>query len=282
MKKTLRVCSIALKYLLLLMVLAAVVFPLLYIFLAAFKSNSEILVSGANIWPEKFLLDNFRDAWQVANFSSYTFNTIYMTFFIVAGSVLTCTVMSYVFARGNFAGKKLIYGVMMSSLFISLGTAAIFPQLQIAKGLGLSHSLWGVILIRILGLNVPNIFIGIGYLYSISKEIDDAAKIDGCGFFRIYWNIILPLLKPLIATIGLLTFRMAWNGYMLPMVFTLSRPDQVPLIVGIVNLRSTGAAASSYNLMIAGATIAMVPMLAVYFLLNKWFIAGLTNGAVKG
>ncbi len=76
----------------------------------------------------------------------------------------------------------------------------------------------------------------------------------------------MPLLKPLIATIGLLTFRMAWNDYMLPMVFTLSRPDQVPLIVGIVNLRSTGAAASSYNLMIAGATIAMVPMLAVYFL----------------
>ena len=135
MKKTLRVCSIALKYLLLLMVLAAVVFPLLYIFLAAFKSNSDIFVSGANIWPEKFLLDNCTDSWQVANFSSYTFNTIYMTFFIVAGSVLTCTVMSYVFARGNFAGKKLIYWGDDVQFVYLIGNCGDLPSTPDSQGI---------------------------------------------------------------------------------------------------------------------------------------------------
>jgi ABC-type glycerol-3-phosphate transport system permease component len=120
------------------------------------------------------------------------------------------------------------------------------------------------------------------YMSSIPYEIDEAAKIDGCGFFRIYWNIIFPLLKPLVATVGLLSFRAAWNDYMLPMIFTLANPQKSPLIVGVVSLRNSGEAASSWNLMLAGTTIAIVPMLIVYLFLNRYFIEGLTSGAVKG
>lgn len=258
------------------------IFPIVYIVLASFKSNAEILTAGANLLPEKFIIENYIKAWNLANFKLYTWNSIYMAFFIVIGSIITSTTLAYVLDRGNFAGRKFINILFLSTMFISLGTSSLFPQLQIAKFFGLHTSLWGVIIIRVLGINVTQVFVAKGYMTTISKEIDEAAKIDGCGFIRIYWNIIFPLLKPLIATIGLLSFRAAWNDYMLPMVFTLAKPNRAPLVVGVVNLRNSGEAASSWNLMLAGTTIAIVPMLTVYLFLNRYFIEGLTSGAVKG
>ncbi len=282
MKINIKYLKKSLTLLFLIAVSIVIMFPLLYIFLASFKSNAEILTSGASILPEKFVTENYVQAWTLANFKLYTWNSIYMTFFIVIGSILTSTTLAYILDRGRFTGKKFVYGLMLSTMFIALGTSSLFPQLQVAKALGLHTSLWGVIIIRVFGINVTSVFVAKGYMATISFEIDEAAKIDGCGFIRIYWNIIFPLLKPLVATVGLLSFRAAWNDYMLPMVFTLANPNKVPLIVGVVNLRNTGEAASSWNLMLAGTTIAVIPMLTVYLFLNRYFIAGLTSGAVKG
>lgn len=263
------------------LVLIVTLFPLIYLVLASFKSNAEILTS-ASIIPRKFVVENYKQAWKLANFGLYTWNSIYMTFFIVIGSIITSTTLAYVLNRGKFRGKKFIYVMFLSTMFISLGTSSLFPQLQVAKALGISSSLWGVIIIRVLGINVTQVFVATSFMSSIPYEIDEAAKIDGCGFFRIYTTIIFPLLKPLVATVGLLSFRAAWNDYMLPMVFTLSNPDKSPLIVGVVSLRNSGEAASSWNLMLAGTTIAIIPMLVVYAFLNRYFIEGLTSGAVKG
>lgn len=282
MGKYLKYVSKPLIYMFLLIVFVVSVFPVIYIILASFKSNAEILTSGAKLLPEKFMTENYVKAWNLANFKLYTWNSLYMTFFIVIGSIITSTTLAYVLDRGVFVGKKFISAMLLSTMFISLGTSSLFPQLQVAKLFGLHTSLWGVIVIRVLGINVTQVFVARGYMTTISKEIDEAAKIDGCGFIRIYWNIIFPLLKPLVATIGLLSFRAAWNDYMLPMVFTLAKPDKAPLVVGVVNLRNSGEAASSWNLMLAGTTIAVVPMLTVYLFLNRYFIEGLTSGAVKG
>jgi ABC-type glycerol-3-phosphate transport system permease component len=272
----------SLIFLILLGITIVSIFPIVYIILASFKSNAEILTSGANIFPKEFLTENYVKAWNLGNFNRYTWNSIYMSFFIVIGSIITATTLAYVFDRGVFVGKKFILGLLLSTMFISLGTSSLFPQLQVAKVFGLHTSLWGVILIRVLGINVTLLFIAKGYLATISKEIDEAAKIDGCGFIRIYWNVIFPLLKPLVATIGLLSFRGAWNDYLLPLVFTMAHPERSPLIVGVINLMSTGEAASSWNLMLAATSIALIPMLIVYLFLNKYFISGLMSGAVKG
>jgi ABC-type glycerol-3-phosphate transport system permease component len=257
-------------------------FPIIYLFLASFKSNAEILTSGARIIPEKFVFDNYFQAWNLANFKQLTLNSVGMTFFIVVGSILTTTTLAYVLQRGKFKGKAFLHGLFLSTMFISLGTSSLFPQLQIAKSLGINSSLIGVIIIRVLGINVTQLFIATSFISTIPNEIDEAAKIDGCGFLRVFYKIIFPLLKPLIATSGLLSFRAAWNDYMLPMIFTLTHPEKAPLIVGVVSLRNTGEAASSWNLMLAGTTIAIIPMLVVYLFLNRYFIEGLTSGAVKG
>ncbi len=257
-------------------------FPIIYLFLASFKSNAEILTSGARIIPEKFVFENYSQAWNLANFKQLTVNSVGMTFFIVVGSIITTTTLAYVLQRGKFKGKKFLYGLFLSTMFISLGTSSLFPQLQVAKTLGINNSLIGVIIIRVFGINVTQLFIATSFMSTIPYEIDEAAKIDGCGFLRVFYKIIFPLLKPLIATSGLLSFRAAWNDYMLPMIFTLTHPEKAPLIVGVVSLRNTGEAASSWNLMLAGTTIAIIPMLVVYLFLNRYFIEGLTSGAVKG
>jgi len=279
---TKRHLSNLLIYLILFIVFIVVIFPVFYTLMGSFKSNQELLTSGAQIIPKKFVWDNYMQAWNLANFKKYTFNSIYMSAFIVLGTIITSTTAGYVFERGKFPGKNLLFLMVVSSMFVSLGSLTLYPVLMIAKVFGINKSLWGVVIIRVLGLNVTNLFITRTFIRTISTEIDEAAKIDGCGFFRIYMDIIFPLLKPLIATIGILEFRFSWNDYMMPLVFTLSNPDRMPLVVGVINLKSSGEAASSWNLMLAGSAIALVPMIIVYIVFNRYFIEGLTSGAVKG
>ncbi|MBH1939488.1 carbohydrate ABC transporter permease [Mobilitalea sibirica] len=269
-------------YLVLGVIFIITVFPVFYSFMGSFKSNMELLTNGNKIIPSIFVVDNYKQAWELANFQKYTSNSLFLSFFIVVGTIITSTIAGYVFERGHFRGKNLIFAMVISSMFVSLGSLTLYPQLMIAKVFGINTSLWGVIIIRVMGMNVTNLFVTRSYIRTLSTEIDESAKVDGCTFFRIYTSIIFPLLKPLIATLAILEFRFAWNDYLMPMVFTLSNPDRMPLVVGIMNLKGSGAAASSWNLMLAGTSIAIIPMIIVYMIFNRYFIQGLTAGAVKG
>lgn len=257
-------------------------FPVVFTLLSSFKSNQEIMAGGANLFPKEFTFDNYKEAWQVANFKAYTWNSIYMTFFVVVGTILSSAMAGYFFARSDFPGKRILFGVFTSTMFICMGSITLFPLLEIAKLLHLNTSLWGIIIIKVFGVNIMNIYLVKNFIATIPKEIDEAAKIDGCSFERIFFKIIFPLLKPVIATVGLIVFRDAWNDYLLPMVFTIANPKQTPLVVGVVALKGSGQSASSWNLMIAGTMISIIPMVVVYLFLNRYFIAGLTSGAVKG
>jgi multiple sugar transport system permease protein len=249
--------------------------------MASFKSNQEILTAGNRVIPDVFVLDNYIQAWQLANFKQYTFNSIFMSFFIVVGVIVTSVICGYVFARGQFPGKQFLYYMVLSSMFVSLGSLTLYPLLMITKVVKLNHSLWGVIIIRVLGMNTTEVFIARSYIESIPRELDEAAKMEGCSFFQIFLHIISPLCKPVIATVGILTFRSAWNDYLLPLVFTMSNPNRMPLVVGVVKLKSSGEVASSWNLMLAGTAISMIPMVVVYIIFNRYFIDGLTSGSIK-
>jgi multiple sugar transport system permease protein len=257
------------------------IFPVLYTILGSFKGNMVLLTSNS-LFPKKFVLDNYVQAWNMANFEKYTMNSIVMAGSIVFGTIFTTTTAGYVFERGKFPGKEFLFGMVVSSMFVSLGSLTLYPTYMIAKFLGINKSLWGVVIIRVFGLNVTNLFITRSYIRTLSTEIDEAARVDGCSFFSIYTRVIFPLLKPLIATIAILEFRHSWNDYLMPMVFTMSNQNRMPLIVGVMNLKGSGEAASSWNLMLAGSSIALVPINVVYLMFNRSFIEGLTAGAVKG
>lgn len=281
-EKMMKSFSKAFIYIILILITIFALFPVVYTILGSFKGNMELLAEGNRLFPRKFVMDNYEQAWEMANFQKYTINSLFMSGTIVLGTIFTTTIAGYVFERGKFPMKNLLFTLVVSSMFVSLGSLTLYPTFVIAKVFGINKTLWGVIIIRVFGLNVTNLFITRSYIRSLSKEIDEAAKVDGCSFFGIYWRIIFPLLKPLIATIAILEFRHSWNDYLMPMVFTLSNPDRMPLIVGIMNLKSSGEAAFSWNLMLAGSSIALIPMIVVYLMFNRFFIEGLTAGSVKG
>ena len=268
-------------YLLLCVSLILVGFPLLCAFTGSFKSSVEFLAGTGGIFPNEWHWQNYVEAWELANFGIYTLNSVILSVGTVLGTIITCTMGGYVLARTNFVGKKLLMGGFIITMFVS-GTVTIFPIFMICKSLGLTSSLWGMIISEVAICQPMYIIIVYGYISDISREIDESATIDGCSFFRIYWNIFLPIIKPIIATVAILQFRDAWNSYMMPLAFTLSTPQLRPLTVGVVQLKDQGMGISSWNLMIAGTVMSLVPIIVVYLSMNRYFIAGITDGAVKG
>jgi multiple sugar transport system permease protein len=282
MNKLLKNVRIGILYLFLTVLFLITIFPIVYTLLASLKTSQEILTGGINIFPKKFIFDNYVIAWRMANFKRYTFNSLYMTTLIIIGTLINSSMLGYVFARGKFPGRNFIFALFVATMFISLGSMTLYPLTRIARALRINRGLWGVIAIRVFGLNIPSIFLVRNYIHTIPPEIDEAAKIDGCSFFRIYWNLIIPLIQPIVATIGLITFMLAWNDYLLPLVFTLANADWAPLVVGVAKLKdSGGAAATQWNLMMAGTMISVIPMVLIYLLLNRYFISGLTEGSLK-
>lgn len=271
-----------LRFVLLSMILGIILLPLIYVFFGSFKTTQEILTGKGRLLPETFIFDNYVQAWEMADFKTYTWNSVYYAFFVVVANIITSTMGGYVFARGNFPGKKLVFSILTSTMFICLGTISIYPTLQIAKAIHISNSLWGVIIVRIFGINVSYMYITRGFVNSIPKELDESAKMDGCGFFQNYVRIIFPLLKPAVASIGILSFRSAWNDYLLPMVFTMANTKNATISVGLVALKGQSDAAASWNLILAGAMISIVPIILVYLIFNRYFTSGITSGAVKG
>lgn len=272
----------AFLFLLLLVIVLFTLYPIIYIVLGSFKANNELLMGGTNLFPKRFLLDNYKEAWEKANFAVYTMNSVIISLGVMALTIVTTTMAGYVFARKKFKGKELLYGVFVAFMFVNVGSVSLRPLFELAVKVKMNTSLLSIILISTGMGQATYIFLVRGYMNTISKELDEAAKLDGCTFFQIYYKIILPLLKPVIATIGLLSFRTGWNEYIMPLVFTMSNEKLRPLTVGVVMLKNSGDGAAAWNLMFAGSTIAIIPIIVIYMFSSRYFMNGLTAGAVKG
>ncbi len=270
-------------YVLLCIVSFIVIVPLAYTIFASFKSNMELLAHPESLLPIEPTLDNYRTALSSEDFNvkSMLWNSIYYSSIVTFFHLLTSSMAGYVFDRSEFPGKKLIFTVFKGLMFISLGGITVYPMFEITNLLGLSNSLWGLIVVRIFAVGIVNIVLVKSYFATLPRVLDEAAEIDGCNFFQTYYKIILPMLKPILATIGILGFNGSWNEYLMPTIFTLSRPEQRTLISGVIALKNSDAAASSWTLMLAGTVVALIPVLVVYAIGNKYFVSGLAAGAVK-
>ena len=271
-----------LTHIFLIALLVIIVFPLFCAAMSSFKTNFDIMRDPGTIIPENFTLENYPQAWKLADFKTYTMNSVYMSVTIVIGTLFFSTMAGYGFARSNFKGKNVIFIMFTATMFMGFGSVSIYPTLQIAKFLHVNNSIFGVVLITVLGANITNLFLCKNYLLGLDPAIEEAAEIDGCGFVGRFFHVALPLMKPIIATMGILSFVGAWNSYMLPMIFTLANPKAAPLTVGIVALKGSGAGAASWNLMLAGTMISIVPMIIIYLIFNKQMVNGITAGGVKG
>lgn len=258
------------------------IFPVIYIVFGSFKGNSELLVGGTNIFPKKWVFSNYSNAWQQANFARYTLNSIFLALGVMIVSLLNSTMAGYVFSRRKFKGKEVLYGIFVMFMFINVGSVSLRPLFELSVKLHMNKNLLSVILISAGGGQATYLFLSRGFVNALPMELDEAAKIDGCTFFQIYRLVILPLLKPVMATIALLSFRQGWNEYILPLVFTMTNENLRPLTVGVNMLKNAGDGAAAWDIMFAGASIAIIPMLVIYCIFSRNFMSGMTAGAVKG
>jgi len=281
MTKSMKVLISFIKYFMLTLISILTIFPVFFALLGAFKSNAEVTLGGSII-PKVWILENFSSALGRFNFGRYTLNSVTIALGVMVGSIIVSTMTGYCIARKDFPGKKIFMGLLLGTMFISVGTVTLKPLYMMFVKINLHHSLWPIILILVgTGQNF-NIFLVSRFVKGIPKDLDESARIDGASFFRIYWQIIFPLIKPIIGVVGLFSFRGAWNNFIHSSVFTMNTPELRPLTVGVVALKYGTDAAVEWNIMLAGASLAIVPMLLAYIFANKTFISGLSSGAIKG
>lgn len=269
------------QYTFLIMFCSVIIYPVLYAVLGSFKSNYEVTLGGT-LWPKEWLFSNYPEAWKQFDFFRYALNSVFLSGVTTIFSLLLCTMCGFCLARKQFKGKKVLEKTILATMFVSIGTVTLRPIYLMMVKCNLHNSLWPVVFI-ILSANMGTyIFLVSKFIATIPKELDEAAYIDGAGTFRVYWQVILPLIKPILGVVGLFSFRSAWNDYINSNIFTMTQPQLRPLTVGVVSLRYGVMSAAQWNIMLAGAAMSIVPMLIIYAFTNKTFIAGLSAGAVKG
>ncbi len=272
------------SYALLIIAVAVTLFPVLYTLSASFKTNMEILTEPARLIPREFSFDNYIQAWTSEEFNvpRMLTNSIYYTVISVVITLATCAMSGYVFARGEFPGKKVVFGCFISLMFIQTTSITIYPKFEILNFLHMDKGLNSLLFLQLFGIPIANMYLVRGFVESLPKELDEAAAIDGCSFFGTFVKVILPLLKPSLATIGILSFNGSWNSYLMPAIFTTTKPEQQTLMIGLMALKSSSGAATNWSLMMAGSIIALLPVLVAYAFGNKYFVDGIAAGAVKG
>lgn len=253
-------------------------YPIVWMLATSLKSNAQMWESSGSLIPDPVHWDNYVRAWTTANFSVYFFNTVLFAAAVVALLIVLGATSGYVLGRFKFPGKRLILGALIATTVIPRATT-IIPLFQLAGFLGLLSTRLGYILAFSAQSLVVAILLFIGFYVGVPKEMEQSGAMDGCNFWELFRYIMLPLAKPIIGTVTILNTIGAWKAFMIPLVFTFSRPGLRTLGVGMYAF--VGEHTSDWTAMAAGASISIVPMMVVFILFQRYFIEGLA-GAVKG
>ncbi len=253
------------------------IYPFLWMISGSLKSLGGFFNQGLSLIPDAWLWSNFVDAWTKGSFGQYFGNTVIITVMSVVFSVLFASMAGYALARLRVPGKRIILGAIIVMSLLPKGNS-LLPTFEVIQFLGLNDSLMAIIVLHVAGSVVGGSLFFAGYFLTLSREIEEAAIVDGANRFRIYWNIALPLAAPMIATQALFSFIGSWNDFLAPLVFTLGNPDLRTLAVGVYSFSSEHT--QQWPLICAGAVISLIPIAIIFFALQRYFIEGLA-GAVK-
>jgi raffinose/stachyose/melibiose transport system permease protein len=253
------------------------VFPFVWMISASLKDNMQMFAGGLNLIPDEFMWENYSRAWTDAKFGRYLINTVIVTVLTVLIVTIRCAACGYVLARYRFRGSRIFMGVLIATLFVPTGYT-IIPVVKISMQLGLIDSLAGMILALSGAAYVSAILIYYGYFRQIPRELEEAAVVDGAGFVRTFFSVMLPLAMPVTATVAILTFITTWNSFFLPLVFSFSRPEIRTVAVGMQVF--AGETATDWTGMAAAGVISILPVVVMFVFLQRYFVEGI-SGAVK-
>jgi glucose/mannose transport system permease protein len=260
--------------------------PLYVMVVTSLKDMDQIRAGGLLDLPSDPSLAAWAKAWSSActgtdcgGLQPFFMNSIAMVVPAVLISTVLGALNGYVLSKWRFRGSELVFGLMLFGVFMPM-QVVLLPMSQVLGWLGLSTSVWGLVLVHVLaGMPSTTLFFR-NYYVGLPDELVKAAMIDGAGFWRIFWRIVLPLSTPILVVTLIWQFTQIWNDFLYGVVFTGA--EAKPVTVGLNNLANTTANVKEYNVDMAAAMIAALPTLAVYIIAGKYFVRGLTAGAVKG
>ncbi len=253
-------------------------FPLYWIFITAFKPESEISSRNVSYWPREFTFANFGEAWKNAGFSIYFKNSLVMTLIGIVLILVVSIMTGYVLARYKFKGKSIVYLILLCTQFIP-GAMLLTPMFIMFSRFHLLNNVVALALINTT-FQIPfNSILMSGFISGIDYGIEEAAQIDGCSRVGAIVRVILPLLKPGMVTVAAYGFIACWNEFLFAFMFTTKQASYT-LSVGLKSL--IGEYAMNYGQLAAGAVMAVIPVTILFINMQKHLIAGIGAGAVKG
>lgn len=264
-------------HLFLLTVAVTCIFPLLWMVSSSLKTQ-ETIFKDMSLIPRHFHWENYVIAWQEGGFGRYFLNSVLYTVAVVLGIILISSLAAYAFSRFSFPGKNILFYTFMAAMMIPI-PGSFVPLYILLNKLHLRNTAVGYILAMInVGLST-SIFLLKTFFDKLPRELEDAARIDGCSKFGLWWHVALPLAKPVLAVVVVFNALNVWNEYVLALIIFDSKP-LMPLQVALMTFQ--GEFITRYPLLMAGLTMAALPIIITYILMQKYIVKGVTQGAVVG
>ena len=250
-------------------------FPILWILMSSLKNQSELFTYPLTMLPENPTLENYRIALQTGNFLRYFNNSLFVAVVSTFITILINTMAGYALSKYIFKGRDLIFFVMIATLMIPLQVILV-PIFILEKNLGLLNTLWGIIIPP--AATPTGIFLARQYMMTIPNSLIEAARIDGAGEGFIFRRIIIPLAKPIIATLAIFSFMWRWNDFLWPFI-VIAQQKKYTLQLALANF--VGQYDVDWSNLLSMTVISIIPLILVFLLFQKYFIKGMTSGGVK-
>lgn len=259
-----------------------VLYPGLWMIASSFKPNSEIGGQNTSLWSNNFSFDNFVTAMDgIGGVSTLQFftNSLILAIGAVVGTVLSASVSAYAFARINFPGRSVFFGMMIATLLLPFHVV-IIPQYIVFQQLGLVDTYVPLLIGKFLAADAFFVFLMVQFMRGLPAELDEAARIDGAGHVRIFGSIMLPLMKPALISTSIFSFIWSWNDFLGPLLY-LNTPDKYPLPLAL-RLFVDQTQSSDYGAMIAMSVLALLPVLIFFLIFQRYIVEGVSTQGLKG
>ena len=267
------------RHLTMIVFLVAILYPLFWMVGASFRPSNETFGTLA-IWPENFTVQNYVDGWTLGSFtfSRYFLNSLTITLLCVVGNVVACSLAAYAFARLEFPFKRTMFALMLGTMLLPYHVTLV-PQYVLFNELAWINTILPLTVPKFLATDAFFIFLMVQFMRTLPRELDDAARLDGCGHIGIFRRVILPLSIPALGTTALFTFINTWNDFLGPLLY-LNRPELWTVTQGLNSfLDATGE--SAFGSMFAMATLSLAPVVGFFFVAQRLLIEGIATSGLK-
>lgn len=269
-----------LMFAILLLLSITMIYPFLWTIASSFKTTQQLFGGRPlNLIPNPIRIENYKDAWRYVPFGRFLLNTVFISAFVTFFQMLIASMAGYAFSRLNFRGKNVMFMMLLGTMMVP-GHVTLIPNYVLMRYLKWIDTYEALMIPTIFNSTcVMGMFLMRQHFLSIPKELEEAATIDGCSRVRTFFTIVIPNVKPGLATFGIIGFNAGWNSFLWPLI-VINDVNKMPIQVGLSFFK--GTVASNWGVILAGTTIAIMPVIIVFLMFQKYFVQGMLTSGLGG